>query len=151
MVTGNTVKLHRILKAKPERVYRAFLDPEAIVKWLPPYGFIGKMHHSNAHVDGVYRMSFTNFSTGRTESFTGVYRELRPNELIRYTDRFDDPGMPGETQTTVSLKEVMGATELSITQEGIPGAIPVEYCYIGWQESLTLLALLVEPEIPDSQ
>ncbi len=151
MAAGNTVKLHRVLKAKPERVYRAFLDPEAMVKWLPPHGFTGKVHHSDVRIDGVYRMSFTNFSTGRKESFSGVYRELRPNELIRYSDRFDDPGMPGETQTTVNLKEVMGGTELSITQEGIPAAIPLEYCYMGWQESLSLLALLVEPEIPDSK
>lgn len=151
MSEGNTVKLHRILKAKPERVYRAFIDPEAMVKWLPPYGFTGKVHQSNVRVDGVYRMSFTNFSTGRIESFSGVYRELRLNELIRYTDRFDDPGMPGEIQMTVNLKEVMGGTELSITQEGIPSAIPLEYCYMGWQESLSLLALLVEPEIPDSK
>ncbi len=149
MASGNTVTLHRVLRAKPERVYRAFIDPEAMVKWLPPNGFTGKVHQSNVRVDGVYRMSFTNFSTGKTESFSGVYRELRENELIRYTDRFDDPGMPGEIQTTVKLKDVMGATELSITQEGVPATIPLEYCYMGWQESLSLLALLVEPEIPD--
>lgn len=149
MPQSNTVKFHRILKAKPERVYRAFIDPDAMAKWLPPYGFTGKVHHIDPRVGGDYKMSFTNFNTGRSQSFGGVYTELKPYESIRYTDRFDDPGMPGEIQTYVNLKEVIGGTEITITQEGIPAAIPLEYCYLGWQESLTQLAYLVEPEIPD--
>ena len=147
MATG-TVRLHRILKAPPDRVYRAFLDPEAMVKWLPPHGFTGKVHHLEAKVGGTYRMSFKNFSTGNSHSFGGSYLELVPNERIRHTDKFDDPNLPGEMQVTVALKQVMGGTELNILQEGIPSAIPVEMCYLGWQESLMLLAQLVEPEIP---
>ncbi len=151
MTTGktNTVRLHRVLRAKPERVYRAFLDPDAMVKWLPPNGFTGQVHHADATVGGSYRMSFTNFSTGKSHSFGGTYLELKPNELLRYTDQFDDPSLTGEMQTTVVLKQVFCGTEVNITQEGIPVVIPVEACYLGWQESLTLLANLVEVEIPD--
>ena len=145
-----TVRLHRVLQAKPERVYRAFLDPDAKVKWLPPHGFTGKIHHIDARVGGSYKMSFTNFTTGSSHSFGGKYVELKPNELIRYTDMFDDPNLPGEMNVTVSLKHVSVGTELNVTQEGIPDAIPVEACYLGWQESLTLLAQLVEAEIPDA-
>jgi uncharacterized protein YndB with AHSA1/START domain len=144
-----TVRLHRVLRASPERVYRAFLDPDAMVKWLPPHGFTGKVHHSDARAGGGYRMSFTNFGTGKRHSFAGRYVELTPNSHIRYTDQFDDPNLPGEMQVTVSLTPVACGTELSIVQDGIPAAIPVEFCYLGWQESLTLLAQLVEPEIPD--
>jgi uncharacterized protein YndB with AHSA1/START domain len=146
----STVRLHRVLQAKPERVYRAFLDPDAKAKWLPPNGFTGKVHSSDARVGGSYKMSFTNFTTGSSHSFGGTYTELRPNELIRYTDKFDDPNLPGEMNVTVSLKAVSMGTELNITQEGIPDAIPAEACYVGWQESLNLLALLVGPEIPDA-
>ena len=146
----STVRLHRVLKAKPERVYRAFLDPDAKAKWLPPNGFTGKVHSMDARVGGSYKMSFTNFSTGNSHSFGGTYTELVPNELIRYTDKFDDPNLPGEMHVTVVIKQVMMGTELNITQEGIPDAIPAEACYLGWQESLTLLAQLVEPEIPDA-
>ena len=145
-----TVRLHRVLQAKPERVYRAFLDPDAKVKWLPPHGFTGKIHHIDARVGGSYKMSFTNFTTGSSHSFGGKYVELKPNELIRYTDMFDDPNLPGEMNVTVSLKQVSVGTDLNVTQEGIPDAIPVEACYLGWQESLTLLAQLVEAEIPDA-
>lgn len=145
----NTVRLHRVLRAKPEKVYRAFLDPDAIAKWLPPYGFTCKVHHLDAKVGGTFKMTFTNFSTGNGHSFGGTYLELKPGELLRYTDTFDDPGLPGQMITTVSLKEVFCGTELNITQEGIPAMIPVEACYMGWQESLALLALLVDPEIPD--
>ena len=145
-----TVRLHRVLQAKPERVYRAFLDPDAKVKWLPPHGFTGKIHHIDARVGGSYKMSFTNFTTGSSHSFGGKYVELKPNELIRYTDTFDDPNLPGEMNVTVTLKQVSVGTELNVTQEGIPDAIPVEACYLGWQESLTLLAQLVEAEIPDA-
>jgi uncharacterized protein YndB with AHSA1/START domain len=144
----NTVTLHRVRRATPERVYRAFLDAEALVKWLPPNGFTGKVHHLDARVGGTYRMSFTNLSTGNGHSFGGEYLELVPYERIRHTDKFDDPNLPGEMQVTVSLKQVSTGTELAIVQEGIPEAIPVEACYLGWQESLTLLALLVEAEIP---
>jgi uncharacterized protein YndB with AHSA1/START domain len=144
-----TVTLHRVLRAKPDRVYRAFLDPEAKAKWLPPHGFTGKVHEMDAKVGGGYRMSFTNFSTGRSHSFRGKYVELRPGELLRYTDTFDDPGLPGEMQVTVTLRAVSVGTELRIVQEGIPDVIPVEACYLGWQESLELLGKLVEPEIPD--
>jgi uncharacterized protein YndB with AHSA1/START domain len=147
--TTNTVRLHRVLKARPERVYRAFLDADAMAKWLPPHGFTGKVHHLDAKVGGTYKMSFTNFSTGKSHSFGGSYLELKPNELIRHTDVFDDPNLPGEIIVTVSLKEVLCGTEMNITQEGIPAVIPVEMCYLGWQESLTLLAQLVEAEIPD--
>jgi uncharacterized protein YndB with AHSA1/START domain len=144
-----TVRLHRVLRASPERVYRAFLDPDAMVKWLPPHGFTGKVHGMDPRAGGSYRMSFTNFGTGKSHSFGGTYVELTPHSLLRYTDRFDDPNLPGEMQVTVSLTPVACGTELSIVQDGIPAAIPVEFCYLGWQESLTLLAQLVEPEIPD--
>ena len=145
----NTVKLHRVLRATPERVYRAFLDPDAMAKWIPPHGFTGKVHHMDAKVGGSYRMSFTNFSTGKAHSFGGTYLELKPHELLRYTDKFDDPNLPGEMITTVSLRKVFCGTELNVTQEGIPAVIPAEACYMGWQESLMLLAQLVDPEIPD--
>ncbi|HEU5395725.1 MAG TPA: SRPBCC family protein [Verrucomicrobiae bacterium] len=145
----NTIHLHRVLKAKPERVYRAFLDADAMVKWLPPHGFTARVHQWEAKVGGTYKMSFTNFTTGTSHTFGGKFLELKPNELIRHTDRFDNPGLPGEMQTTIRLREVFCGTELSITQEGIPAPIPAEACYLGWQESLTLLAQLVEPEIPD--
>ena len=144
-----TVKLHRVLRARPERVYKAFLDADAMARWLPPYGFIGKVHSLEARVGGGYRMSFTNFGTGNSHSFGGVYRELVPNEKLVYTDAFDDPNLPGEMVTTVALRAVTGGTELTIEQAGIPEAIPVEMCYLGWQESLEQLAKLVEPEIPD--
>jgi uncharacterized protein YndB with AHSA1/START domain len=147
MTTG-TVRLHRVLRATPERVYRAFVDAEAMAKWLPPYGFTCKVHHMDAWVGGTYRMSFTNFTTGHGHSFGGEYRELRPSERICYTDRFDDPNLPGEMLTTVILKQVSCGTELNVVQEGIPEAIPLEMCYLGWQESLAQLATLVEPEIP---
>ena len=145
----NTVRLHRVLRAKPERVYRAFLDADAMAKWLPPNGFTGKVHHLDAKVGGIYKMSFTNFSTGKSHSFGGEYLELVPNERLRYTDRFDDPNLPGEMQTTVTLKKVSCGTELNVVQEGVPEVIPAEACYVGWQESLNLLAILVEPEIPN--
>jgi uncharacterized protein YndB with AHSA1/START domain len=145
----NTVRLHRVLRATPERVYRAFLDPGAMAKWLPPNGFTGKVHQLDAKVGGTYKMSFTNFTTGTSHSFGGTYLELTPNERLRYTDKFDDPNLSGEMQTTINLKQVFCGTELNITQEGIPTAIPVEACYLGWQESLTLLAKLVEAEISD--
>jgi uncharacterized protein YndB with AHSA1/START domain len=144
----NTVRLHRVLRTTPEKVYRAFLDADAMAKWLPPNGFTGKVHHIDARVGGTFRMSFTNFSTGHRHSFGGAYLELVPNERIRHTDKFDDPPLPGEMQTTISLKKVSCGTELHIVQEGIPEAIPVEACYLGWQESLTLLAQLTEAEIP---
>jgi uncharacterized protein YndB with AHSA1/START domain len=145
----NVVRLHRVLRAPPERVYRAFLDPDAMVKWLPPHGYTGEIHHMDARVGGSHRMSFTNFSTGNSHAFGGRYVELTPHERIRYTDQFDDPAMPGEMLVTISLAAVACGTELTITQEGIPPAIPLEFCYLGWQESLSLLAQLVEPEIPD--
>jgi uncharacterized protein YndB with AHSA1/START domain len=144
----NTVRLHRVLRAAPERVYRAFLDADAMAKWLPPHGYTGKVHHVHAEVGGTYRMSFTHFATGHSHSFGGTYLELVPGERIRHTDTFDAPGPPGEMQTTVSLTAVSCGTGLSIVQEGIPDAIPVEACYLGWQESLALLAQLVEAEIP---
>ncbi len=144
-----TVRLHRILRAPPARIYRAFIEPEAMVKWLPPHGFVGKVHSMDARVGGGYRMSFTNFGTGKSESFGGTYVELTPDQRIRYTDQFDSPEMPGEMQVTISLTPVACGTELQIVQEGIPDAIPVEFCYLGWQESLSLMAHLVEPEIPD--
>ncbi len=144
----NTVKLHRVLRAPPERVYRAFLDADAMVKWLPPHGFTGKVHHLDARVGGTYKMSFTNFSTGHGHSFGGKYLELVPNERIVHTDKFDDANLPGEMQTTISLRQVFCGTEIHIVQEGIPEAIPPQACYLGWQESLTLLAQLVEAEIP---
>ncbi|MBU1364617.1 MAG: SRPBCC family protein [Gammaproteobacteria bacterium] len=148
MSTG-TVKLHRVLRANPERIYRAFLDADAMAKWLPPYGFTCRVQHLDAKVGGSFRMSFTNFTTGNGHSFGGDYLELQPNEKIRYTDKFDDPNLPGEMQTTVSLQAVSCGTELSIVQEGIPAVIPTEMCYLGWQESLEQLARLVEPNIPD--
>jgi uncharacterized protein YndB with AHSA1/START domain len=144
----NTVKLHRVLLAPPDRVYRAFLDGDAMSKWLPPYGFTGKVHHIKAEVGGTYKMSFTNFTNGQSHSFGGEFLELVPNERIRHTDKFDDPSMPGQMQTTIALKKVSLGTELTIVQEGIPSMIPLEACYVGWQESLTLLAQLVEREIP---
>jgi len=147
-MSTNTVQLHRVLRASPEKVYRAFLDPDAMVKWLPPHGFTGKVHHIDARVGGRYKMSFTNLATGQGHSFGGEYLELLPNERIRHTDRFDDPNLPGVMQVTVSLKKVWCGTELAIVQEGIPEVIPLEACYLGWQESLTLLAQLVEAEIP---
>lgn len=145
----NTVRLHRVLRATPERVYRAFLDPDAMAKWLPPNGFTGKVHQMDAKVSGGYKMSFTNFTTGSSHSFGGTYLELQPHEKIRYTNRFDAAALPGEMQTTVTLKQVFCGTELNVVQEGIPPMIPAEACYMGWQESLTLLAKLVEAEIPD--
>ena len=145
----NTVRLHRVLRSSPERVYRAFLDADAKAKWLPPNGFTGKVHHSDARVGGTYKMSFTNFTTGQVHAFGGTYTELVPHERIRYTDTFDDPNLPGEMQVTVNLKKVSVGTEVSIVHEGIPDMIPVEACYLGWQESLTLLAKLVEAEIPE--
>ena len=147
MPTG-TVRLHRVLRANPERIYRAFLDAEAMSKWLPPYGFTCKVHHMDATVGGTFKMSFINFSTGNGHSFGGEYRELVPYERVRYTDRFDDPNLPGEMQVTVSLRQVSCGTEVNVVQEGIPDAIPLEMCYLGWQESLAQLANLVEPEIP---
>ena len=147
--TTGTVRLHRVLRAPPERVYKAFLDPDAMAKWVPPHGFTGKVHQMDARVGGGYRMSFTNFGTGKTHAFGGTYVELTPHERIRYTDQFEDPNLPGEMQVTISLKQVACGTDLQIVQEGIPSAIPVEFCYLGWQESLALLAHLVEPEIPD--
>lgn len=148
-MSTNTVRLHRVLRATPERVYRAFLDPDAMAKWLPPNGFTGKVHHMEATVGGTYKMSFTNFATGHAHSFGGKFLELKPHERIRHTDRFDDPNLPGEMQTTISIAPVSCGVELNITQEGIPAIIPAEGCYLGWQQSLTLLAKLVEAEIPD--
>ena len=145
----HTVRFHRVLKATPERIYRAFLDPDAMAKWLPPHGFTGKVHEMNATVGGSYRMSFKNFSTGSSHSFGGTYLELVPNERIRHTDKFDDTNLPGEMIVTIELRPVLCGTELNIVQEGIPAMIPGEMCTLGWQESLTLLAQLVEPEIPD--
>src|SRR4051794_30086281 len=145
----NTVRFHRVLRATPERVYRAFLDPDAMAKWLPPNGFTGKVHHMEAKVGGTYKMSFTNFTTRNTHTFGGKYLELVPGERIRYSDKFDDPNLPGEMQTTITLKKVSCGTELHIVQEGLPEVIPAEACCLGWQESLTLLAKLVEAEIPD--
>ena len=145
---GGTVTLHRVLRAPAERIYRAFLDPDAMAKWLPPHGFTGKVRHLDARVGGSYRMSFTNFATGDTHAFGGQYLELVPLERIRHTDGFDDPNLPGMMVTTIALRAVSCGTELSIVQEGIPGAIPIESCYLGWQESLLLLAQLVEAEIP---
>jgi uncharacterized protein YndB with AHSA1/START domain len=148
-MSTSTVRLHRVFRAAPEKVYRAFLDPDAMAKWLPPNGFTGKVHHTDPKVGGTYKMSFTNFATGHSHSFGGQFLELVPHERIRYTDRFDDPGLPGEMETTVSLKKVSCGTEVNIVQEGIPAAIPPEACYLGWQESLTLLAQFIEAEIPE--
>lgn len=145
----NTVRLHRVLRAKPERVYRAFVDADAMAKWLPPHGFTGKVHHMDARVGGGFKMSFTNFNTGKSHSFSGTYTELSPHTRIRYTDKFDDPNLAGEMPVTVTFRAISCGTEIHIVQEGIPAVIPVEFCYLGWQESLTLLTQLVEPEIPD--
>jgi uncharacterized protein YndB with AHSA1/START domain len=149
-MSTNTVRLHRVLKSTPERIYRAFLDADAMAKWLPPNGFTGKVHEINAVVGGTYKMSFTNFTTGNSHSFGGKYLELVPNQKIRHTDRFDDANLPGEMITTITLTKVSVGVELNVVQEGIPAAIPAEACYLGWQESLILLAKLVEPEIPDA-
>jgi uncharacterized protein YndB with AHSA1/START domain len=146
-MTTNTVQLHRVLKSTPDRVYRAFLDADAMAKWLPPFGFTGKVHQMDAEVGGAYRMSFTNFTTGDSHSFGGEYLELVPNQRLRYTAKFDDPNLPGQMQTTVTLREVFCGVEIKVVQEGIPAVIPAEACYLGWQESLVLLAQLVEPEI----
>lgn len=145
----STIRLHRVFLAKPERLYKAFLTPEAMVKWLPPNGFTAKVHHMDPKVGGSYKMSFTNFTSGKSHTFGGNYLELVPNEKLRYVDKFDDPGLPGEMQVTVTLKKVSVGTEMNVVQEGIPDAIPPEACYLGWQESLILLAKLVDPEIPD--
>ena len=150
-MSTNTIRLHRVLRAAPGKIYRAFLDPEAMVKWLPPNGFTGKVHHMDAKVGGSYKMSFTNFTTGKSHSFGGTYVELTPHERIRYTDKFDDPNLPGKMQATITLENVSCGTELNIVQKGVPDVIPAEACYLGWQESLTLLAKLVEAEIPDQQ
>lgn len=148
-MSAHTIRLYRVLRGTPEKVYRAFLDGDAMSKWLPPNGFTGKVHHMDARIGGTYKMSFTNFSTGKSHSFGGEFLELVPHERIRYTDRFDDPNLPGEIRTTVVLKKVSCGAELTIVQEGVPEVIPAEACYLGWQESLNLLAQLVEPEIPD--
>ena len=148
-MSNNTVNLHRVLAAKPEKVCRAFLNPDAMAKWLPPNGFTCRVHHMQAKVGGTYKMSFTNFTTEKTVSFGGEYRELVENERLRYTDNFDDPNLPGEIQVTVILKKVSLGTEMTIVQEGLPTIIPLEACYVGWQQSLNNLAKLVEPEIPD--
>jgi len=145
----NTIKLHRVLRATPERVYRAFLDADAMAKWLPPNGFTGRVHHLDARVGGTYKMSFTNFTTQKSHTFGGTYLELVPHERIRYSDQFDDPNLPGEIQATITLKQASCGTELNVVQEGVPEVIPPEACYLGWQESLILLAKLVEAEIPD--
>lgn len=146
----NSVRLHRVLRAPAERIYRAFLDPDAMAKWLPPYGFTGKVHQMDARVGGTYRMSFTNFSSGKSHFFGGKYIELHPHERIKYVDRFEDPNLPGEMQVTVTLREVICGTEIQIVQEGIPAVIPSEMCYLGWQESLAQLGQVVEPEIPEN-
>ncbi|NNH88921.1 SRPBCC family protein [Acinetobacter terrae] len=145
----NTVKLHRVFSAPPERVFKAFIDPDAWVKWMAPHGFTAKVHHLDAKVGGTYKMSFSNFSTGSSQSFGGTYHEIIPNQLLRYTDQFDDPNLPGQIEVTIQLNPVSVGTEVYITQSGIPDVIPVEACYLGWQESLQLLTLLVTPEIPD--
>jgi uncharacterized protein YndB with AHSA1/START domain len=146
-MSSHTIRLHRVLRAKPEKVYRAFLDADAMSKWLPPNGFTGKVHHMDAKVGGSFKMSFTNFTTGQLHSFGGSYLELVPHERIRYTDKFDDPNLPGEMHVAVTLKKVSVGTEVNIVQEGVPAVIPAEACYLGWQESLTQLALLIEPDI----
>lgn len=146
----NTIRLHRVLRTTPDKLYRAFLDPAALVKWLPPHGFTGKVHELDARVGGSHRMSFTNFTTGGSHSFGGTYEELVPGERIRYTDRFDDPNLPGTMHTTITLKKVSVGTDVTIVQEGVPDVIPAEGCYLGWQESLELLAKLVEPDIQDA-
>ena len=149
-MSNNSVTLHRVIKAAPEKVYRAFTEANAMEFWLPPYGFLGKVHQMEARTGGSYKMSFTNFSTGSSHSFGGEFLEIKPNEFIKYTDRFDDPNMPGEMTTSIWLKKVLVGTDIKIIQEGIPQVIPVEMCYLGWQESLEKLAKLVEPEIPDA-
>ena len=148
-MANNSVSLHKVLKAPPEKVYRAFTDPVAIASWIPPYGFLCTVHEMNVKAEGTYRMSFHNFSTGNSHSFGGKYMELKPNEFLKYTDKFDDPNLPGEMITSVSLQKVSVGTEIKILQEGIPSVIPVEMCYLGWQDSLEKLTRLVEPEIPD--
>ena len=148
-MSANTIRLHRVLRSTPEKIYRAFLDADAMAKWLPPNGFTGKVHHLEAKVGGTYKMSFTNFSTGNGHSFGGKFLELVPNERIRHTDAFDNPNLPGEMVTTITLKKASCGTEINIVQENVPAMIPVEACYFGWQESLVLLAKLVEPDIPD--
>lgn len=148
MTQSHTVRLHRVIAAKPEKVYRAFLDGDARARWLPPNGFTGKTHHIDAKVGGTYKMSFTNFTSGSSNSFGGVFEELIPGKSVRYTDKFDNPHLPGEMKVTVDLKEVPSGTEIHIVQEGVPGVIPLDGCYLGWQESLQNLARLVEPEIP---
>jgi uncharacterized protein YndB with AHSA1/START domain len=148
-MTTHTIRLHRVLRAKPEKIYRAFLDADALAKWLPPNGFTAKVHHVDAKAGGSFKMSFTNFTTGKSHSFGGEYLELLPHERIRYTDRFDDPNLPGTMQVTIALKQVSCGTELNVVQEGVPGVIPAEACYLGWQESLILLAKLVEAEISE--
>ena len=145
---NNTIRLHRVLRATPEKIYKAFLDPDAMTKWLPPNGFTAKVHQMDAKVGGTYKMSFTNFTTGKSHSFGGMYVELTPHERIRYTDKFDDPNLPGEMKVSVTFKKVLCGTELNVVQEGVPDVIPAEMCYLGWQESLILLAKLVEAEIP---
>ena len=147
---SNSVTLHRILKASPEKVFRAYTDATAIASWLPPYGFLCTVHQMKAETGGAFKMSFTNFSTGNGHSFGGTYVEIKPNEFLEYTDKFDDPNLPGEMTTSVSLRKTIAGTEIKIIQEGIPSAIPIEMCYLGWQESLEKLAKLVEPEIPDA-
>ncbi len=149
MTSNNTVRLHRVLTTTPEKVYRAFLDPDAMARWVPPNGFTGKVHHTDAKVGGTFKMSFTNFSTGSVVSFGGEYLELVPHERLRYTDVFDDPNLPGTMTVTVTLKKVSVGTEVTIVQEGVPDVIPLEACYLGWQESMLNLARLVEPEIPN--
>jgi uncharacterized protein YndB with AHSA1/START domain len=143
----NTIRLHRVIRTTPEKVYRAFLEPDAMVKWLPPHGFTANVHHADVRVGGTYKMSFTNFTTGQSHAFGGSYQELVPHQTIRYTDKFDDPNLPGEIQVVVHLKAVSVGTEVNIVQEGVPDIIPAEACYLGWQDSLTLLAQLVEPNI----
>jgi uncharacterized protein YndB with AHSA1/START domain len=149
-MADNNVSLHRVLKASPDKVYRAFTEPSAMASWLPPYGYVCTVHEMNVKVGGTYKMSFQNFSTGNSHSFGGKYLELKPGELIKYSDKFDDPNLPGEMTTTVTLRKVIGGTEIKISQVGIPEAIPAEMCYLGWQESLEKLVRLVEPEIPDA-
>jgi uncharacterized protein YndB with AHSA1/START domain len=148
-MTTNTIRLHRVLRAAPEKVYRAFLNDEAMAKWLPPHGFTAKVHHIDAKVGGTFKMSFTNFSSGKSHAFGGTYQELVPGERIRYNEQFEDPGMPGQMQVTITLKKVSVGTELTVVQEGVPGVIPPEACYLGWQESLRALAHVIEPDIPD--
>lgn len=146
-MSTNTVRLHRVIRTSPEKIYRAFLEPDALVKWIPPHGFTAKTHHMDAKIGGTFKMSFTNFTTGQSNAFGGTYIELTPHSRLRYTDKFENPNLPGEMMVTIDLKKVLCGTELTITQEGIPSVIPIEMCYLGWQESLTLLANLVEPEI----